>query len=108
MPKGYEVERVALKDEQKLRSAAPKASRLVVLDERGAELTTEKFAQLLRAPTAFIIGGADGLSQDTRSGADTLLRLSALTLPHALAQVILLEQIYRGATLLTGHPYHRK
>jgi 23S rRNA (pseudouridine1915-N3)-methyltransferase len=106
MPKGYEVERVAVKAEEKL--AIPRGARTVVLDERGADLTTEKFAQLLRTPTAFVIGGADGLSQKTKAAADTLLRLSALTLPHALAQVILLEQIYRAATLLTGHPYHRK
>ena len=106
MPKGYEVERLGVKSEDKL--SIPKGTRLVVLDERGADLTTEKFAQLLRTPTAFVIGGADGLSPKTKAAADSLLRLSALTLPHALAQVILLEQIYRGATLLTGHPYHRK
>jgi len=106
MPKGYEVERRAVKSEDKL--AIPRGMRSVVLDERGADLTTEQFARLLRAPTAFVIGGADGLSKQTRAAADRLLRLSALTLPHALAQVILLEQIYRGATLLTGHPYHRK
>ena len=106
MPRGYEVERVAVRSEDKL--SIPRGARTVVLDERGADLTTEKFAQLLRAPSAFVIGGADGLSQKTRLGADVLLRLSALTLPHALAQVILLEQIYRAATLLTGHPYHRK
>jgi 23S rRNA (pseudouridine1915-N3)-methyltransferase len=108
MPKGYEVGRVAVKDEEKLRLSLPRGARLVVLDERGADLTTEKFAALLRSPSAFVIGGADGLSSETKSKADTLLRLSALTLPHALAQVILLEQIYRAATLLTGHPYHRK
>lgn len=106
MPKGYEVERVAVKSEEKL--SIPKGARIVALDERGAELTTEKFAQLLRAPSAFVIGGADGLSQDIKARADTLLRLSSMTLPHALAQVILLEQLYRAATLLTGHPYHRK
>lgn len=106
MPKGYEVERIAVKAEDRL--SIPRGARSVVLDERGADLTTEKFALLLRAPTAFVIGGADGLSRQTRAAADTLLRLSALTLPHALAQVILLEQIYRAATLLTGHPYHRK
>ena len=106
MPKGYEVERLAVKSEDKL--AVPKGARLVVLDERGADLTTEKFAHLLRVPAAFVIGGADGLSAETKTRADSMIRLSALTLPHALAQVILLEQIYRGATLLTGHPYHRK
>ena len=105
MPKGYEVERVAVKDEKRL--LIPKGARTVVLDERGAELTTEKFARLLRASTAFVIGGADGLSPAAKEKAQLLLRLSALTLPHALAQVILLEQLYRAASILTGHPYHR-
>jgi len=106
MPKGYEVERVALKNEARLPVAA--GARLIVLDERGVDLTTAQFAKLLAAPAAFVIGGADGLSAATKAAADKLLRLSAMTLPHALAQVVLLEQIYRAATLLTGHPYHRE
>ena len=65
-------------------------------------------SKLLAAPAAFVIGGAEGLSAETKGHADTLLRLSAMTLPHAIAQVVLLEQIYRAATLLTGHPYHRE
>jgi 23S rRNA (pseudouridine1915-N3)-methyltransferase len=108
MPKGYEVERVALKDEARLRPSLPSGTRLIALDERGAELTTVQFAKLLQTPAAFVIGGAEGLSAATKSEADSLLRLSAMTLPHALAQVILLEQIYRAATFLTGHPYHRE
>ena len=55
-----------------------------------------------------MIGGADGLDPAIKEGAALLLRLSALTLPHALAQVVLCEQLYRAATLLTGHPYHRE
>jgi len=108
MPKGYEVERVAVKNEARLTAAIAKGSRLVVLDERGVDLDTARFSKLLATPTAFVIGGADGLSQETKGKADTLLRLSAMTLPHAIAQVVLLEQIYRAATLLTGHPYHRE
>ncbi len=108
MPRGYEVERVALKDERRLGASVPKGAKLIVLDERGVDLTTVQFAQLLAAPAAFVIGGAGGLSAATQAGADKLLRLSSLTLPHALAQVVLLEQIYRAATLLTGHPYHRE
>ena len=105
MPRGYEVERVAVKDESRL--VVPKGARLFVLDERGADLTTAEFARLLGAPSAFVIGGAAGLSASLKSRADRCLRLSSLTLPHALAQVILLEQLYRAATLATGHPYHR-
>jgi 23S rRNA (pseudouridine1915-N3)-methyltransferase len=81
--------------------------RVVALDERGKDLTTEQFAKLLQQETAFVIGGPDGLDEKVKQDAALLLRLSALTLPHALAQVVLLEQIYRAATLLTGHPYHR-
>ena len=107
MPKGYEVERPALKDESRLRAAMPKGARLIALDERGREFTTAQFAKLLQAPSAFVIGGAEGLSDATKREAQITMRLSAMTLPHALAQLVLLEQLYRAATLLTGHPYHR-
>lgn len=107
MPRGYAVTRQLVKDEARLRQALPRGSRLFVLDERGKDLTTRQFAALLGADTAFAIGGADGFSDATRGEADMMVRLSSLTLPHALAQVVLLEQLYRAATLLTGHPYHR-
>jgi 23S rRNA (pseudouridine1915-N3)-methyltransferase len=105
MPRGYEVKRTLVKAEARL--ALPKGARRIVLDERGRDLTTVEFSKLLQSEAAFIIGGAEGLSEATKKAADPLVRLSSLTLPHALAQVILLEQIYRAATLLTGHPYHR-
>jgi 23S rRNA (pseudouridine1915-N3)-methyltransferase len=98
MPKGYQVARL---------DSIPRKVRTVALDERGKDLTTVQFAELLKKETAFVIGGADGLDAEVKAGAFMLLRLSSLTLPHALAQVVLLEQIYRAATLLTGHPYHR-
>ena len=102
MPRGYEVERQAVK-----RLALPRSSHVVALDERGKDLTTKQFAGLLQRETVFVIGGPDGLDDKIKKEAAMLLRLSSLTLPHALAQVVLLEQIYRAATLLTGHPYHR-
>jgi 23S rRNA (pseudouridine1915-N3)-methyltransferase len=108
MPKGYEVARIAVKQEAKLRAALPRGSRVVALDERGKDLTTRQFAELLKSETAFVIGGADGLPDEVKNDAALLLRLSALTLPHALAQVVLVEQIYRAASILTGHPYHRE
>ena len=108
MPKGYEVERIAVKDERRLRAALPRNARLVALDERGEDYTTQRFAALLKSETAFVIGGADGLSPELKGEAALLLRVSSFTLPHALAQVVLLEQLYRAATLLTGHPYHRE
>jgi 23S rRNA (pseudouridine1915-N3)-methyltransferase len=98
MPKGYQVARSG---------AVPKKIRTVALDERGKDLTTVQFSELLKTETAFVIGGPDGLDSEVKANAFMLLRLSSLTLPHALAQVVLLEQIYRAATLLTGHPYHR-
>ena len=104
MPRGYQVERVAVKAG---RLALPKNFRVVALDERGRDLTTAQFARLLERETAFVIGGPDGLDASVKKDAALLLRLSSLTLPHALAQVVLLEQIYRAATVLTGHPYHR-
>ncbi len=109
MPRGYEVRLVQLKPSAagKVRKEIPPNTRLVALDERGKDLTTKQFAALLGEPTAFVIGGADGLDPAIRKEASLLLRLSALTLPHALAQVVLCEQLYRAATLLTGHPYHR-
>ena len=106
MPRGYEVERILTKPER-LRAVLPKNSRLVALDERGEDAATPRFATLLRSETTFIIGGPDGLDESVKKDAALLLRLSSLTLPHALAQVILLEQLYRAATILTGHPYHR-
>jgi 23S rRNA (pseudouridine1915-N3)-methyltransferase len=98
MPKGYQVARLG---------SIPRKLRTVALDERGKDLTTLQFAELLKQETAFVIGGADGLDAEVKANAFMLLRLSSFTLPHALAQVVLLEQIYRAASILTGHPYHR-
>ena len=102
MPRGYEVERISAR-----RLKLPQNVRVIALDERGEALTTRQFAGLLGQETAFVIGGADGLDPGVKRSASLLLRLSSLTLPHALAQVVLLEQLYRAATILTGHPYHR-
>ena len=108
MPKGYEVARIAVKDERRLRAALPRGVRMIALDERGEDRATGQFADLLKSETAFVIGGPDGLSGEVKREAALLLRVSSFTLPHALAQVILLEQIYRAASILTGHPYHRQ
>ncbi len=110
MPRGYEVTLALLRPREagKIRERIPRNVRVVALDERGKDLTTKQFSALLAEPTAFVIGGADGLDPAIKRSAAMLLRLSALTLPHALAQVVLCEQIYRAATLCTGHPYHRE
>jgi 23S rRNA (pseudouridine1915-N3)-methyltransferase len=98
---------------QRLRGALPRGARLVALDEHGKDLTTNQFSTKLRAwldsgvPTAFLIGGPDGLDAALKAECEFVLRLSSFTLPHALARAVFCEQVYRAASLLTGHPYHR-
>jgi 23S rRNA (pseudouridine1915-N3)-methyltransferase len=85
----------------------------VALDERGATLSTADLSQQLErwrqqgADVAFLIGGADGLDPQIKRSAQLMLSLSAMTLPHQLVRVILAEQLYRAASLLHNHPYHR-
>ena len=92
----------------------PEKSVLVALDERGKSIDSAAFAQHLgrfrdqaAANTIFTIGGADGLSPDLRRKGKLTIAFGAATWPHQLVRVMLLEQIYRAATILTGHPYHR-
>lgn len=94
-------------------AALPAGSVPVVLDERGAQVTTRELASWLQgwmsegvAP-AFVIGGADGLADNVKARAVKLLGVSRLTLPHALARVLLAEQLYRAVCIIKGHPYHR-
>ncbi|MES2090223.1 MAG: 23S rRNA (pseudouridine(1915)-N(3))-methyltransferase RlmH, partial [Pseudomonadota bacterium] len=85
----------------------------VILDERGSRLTSVELAQRVEVwlndgrDVAFVIGGADGIDPALKKTADETLRLSDLTLPHALARVFLLEQLYRAWSLRNNHPYHR-
>lgn len=98
----------------RLRAALPPGARLVALDERGQALTTAALAKQLERwrgdgrDIVFAIGGADGLDAGLLKEADLVLSLSALTLPHALARVVLAEQLYRAWTILSNHPYHRE
>jgi 23S rRNA (pseudouridine1915-N3)-methyltransferase len=92
----------------------PEKSVLVALDERGDSLDSAAFARHLGrwrdesvANTFFLIGGADGLSPDLRRKAKLRVAFGAATWPHQMVRVMLLEQIYRAATILAGHPYHR-
>ncbi len=100
-------------EQVRLRAAAPPGDRLVALDERGVDWTTGQLAQHIgrwrdaSEHVSFLIGGADGLSEQLKSQAQLRLRLSSLTLPHALARVVLVEQLYRAWSILTNHPYHR-
>jgi 23S rRNA (pseudouridine1915-N3)-methyltransferase len=103
---------------QAMRDVAARLSpgtRLVALDEHGSEMTTRGLAELLAAwrdegtpEAAFLIGGADGLDEQIRAGSRLVLSLGRMTWPHRLARAMLAEQLYRAASLLCGHPYHRE
>lgn len=97
-----------------LLSTVPAAAKIVVMDERGKLLSSEKFAKRLGdwqdesvPAVVFLIGGADGHSEEIRKKADLVLAFGEMTWPHMLARVMLAEQIYRAKTILDGHPYHR-
>lgn len=98
---------------ERILTALPAGCVPVVLDERGAQVTTRELAAWLQdwmgegVSPAFVIGGADGLDDSVKARACKLLGLSKLTLPHALARVMLAEQLYRAVCITKGHPYHR-
>lgn len=98
---------------QKILRQLKPSEQVVVLDERGTELSSAQLAEKLHdwqnngRDLSFIIGGPDGLSESCMQRADFRWSLSRLTLPHGLARVLFVEQLYRAWTLTTGHPYHR-
>lgn len=88
--------------------------RLVALDEGGQTLDSEAFAAQVgrwrddgAAGIAFVIGGADGLAEAVRAKADIVISFGKMTMPHQIVRALVLEQLYRAATILSGHPYHR-
>ncbi|GGH54652.1 ribosomal RNA large subunit methyltransferase H [Comamonas phosphati] len=95
-------------------AAARGTPRIVVLDERGTNLTTKALAQRLKGwqlegdDVALVIGGPDGLDPEFKANAHERIRLSDLTLPHAMVRVLLIEQLYRAWSVNAGHPYHRE
>ena len=98
---------------QRLLAALLPADHVIALDERGRELTTRELASWLAdrmqqgEDLAFLIGGPDGLAPEVLERSNYKLALSRLTLPHALARVVLAEQLYRAHCILANHPYHR-
>jgi len=129
LPREFALETIELKPEPRGRGkstsdmlaaeavrirAACAGSTIVALDEKGAAWTTQQLARYMGrwrddgTRIAFVIGSADGLASSLKSAAVHTLALSALTLPHGLVRVLLAEQLYRAASLLAGHPYHRR
>lgn len=110
---GTPATRAIEEEAQKLLAALRDDDHVVALDERGKSFSTLELAQWLEgrmrdgADLALLIGGPDGFAPRVRSRANLTWSLSRLTLPHALARVVLAEQLYRAHSVLAGHPYHR-
>ena len=100
-------------ERERIEAVLPKNVRIVALDERGKELTSVGLSQQLQAwqldggDTALLIGGADGLDPALKARADSLIRISSMTLPHGIVRVMLAEQLYRAWSITQNHPYHR-
>lgn len=114
-PRGSKtVETLYAAERARIEAVIPKGCRIVALDERGTTLTTVALAAKLRNwqlesdDVALVIGGPDGLDPAFRQAAHERIRLSDLTLPHAMVRVLLIEQLYRAWSINANHPYHRE
>jgi 23S rRNA (pseudouridine1915-N3)-methyltransferase len=111
---GKTVDQMLAREAERMAAALPRDCERVVLDERGKLCDTLQLSRHIERwlgsgrDTAFVIGGADGTAPVLKREASMLLSLSALTLPHGLARVLLAEQLYRGLSILRNHPYHRE
>jgi 23S rRNA (pseudouridine1915-N3)-methyltransferase len=112
--RAQDVERRRTEESIALANVIPDGATIVILDQRGESLDSPALAALLRewraedrAAVCFIIGGADGLAPSLVARARVRLAFGAATWPHQLVRIMLLEQLYRAATILAGHPYHR-
>ena len=110
---GKTTEQIMTAERQRIEAAIPSGTHVVALDERGSALTTSALAAKLSqwqgqgGDLALLIGGPDGLHPALRQAAHERIRLSDLTLPHAMVRVLLVEQLYRAWSINAGHPYHR-
>ena len=110
---GKTTEQIMAAERQRIEAALPSGTHVVALDERGSALTTAALAAKLSqwqgqgGDVALLIGGPDGLHPALRQAAHERIRLSDLTLPHAMVRVLLVEQLYRAWSINAGHPYHR-
>ncbi|QAU35518.1 23S rRNA (pseudouridine(1915)-N(3))-methyltransferase RlmH [Janthinobacterium sp. 17J80-10] len=110
---GRTAETVMAQERSRIEAAIPKGARIIALDERGKDVTTVQLSKFLTEwqqdgrDVTFVIGGADGLDAQFKAGADMLVRISSLTLPHGMVRVLLAEQLYRAWSITQNHPYHR-
>ena len=108
------LDTLLLAEKARIEAAISRGSHIVALDERGSAVTTLQLAERLQAwqlsgnDVAVVIGGPDGLDSQFKKAAHERLRLSDLTLPHAFARVLLIEQLYRAWSITIHHPYHRE
>jgi len=114
-PRGSKTrEQLLAAEKARIDEVLPASCRLVVLDEKGEDLTTLKLAKRLEAwmqdgrDVVLLIGGADGIDEALKQRAAEKIRLSSLTLPHGMARLLLCEQLYRAVSVLKNHPYHRE
>lgn len=108
------LENLLAAERSRIEAAIPKGMRIVALDERGTNITTLALADKLRLwqregdDVSIVIGGPDGLDPGFKQAAHERIRLSDLTLPHAMVRVLLIEQLYRAWSITVNHPYHRE
>ena len=109
-----EAERRKLEESNAIANLIPEGAALVLLDERGESLSSATFAERLaqwrdggQPAVCFVIGGADGLAETLRERSRATLSFGNATWPHQMVRIMLLEQLYRAVTILSGHPYHR-
>lgn len=111
---GRSPEQMMAAEAARIRAVLPERCATVALDERGRDVTTRELAAQVEkwlaggVDVAFLVGGPDGLDAGLKEGAAARLRLSSLTLPHAMVRVLLAEQLYRALSILDNHPYHRE
>ena len=108
------LDALLLAEKSRIEAAIPRKTHIVALDERGSNVTTVALAERLKIwqlsgdDVAIVIGGPDGLESGFKKAAHERLRLSDLTLPHAMVRVLLIEQLYRAWSITINHPYHRE
>lgn len=107
------IQTIRTKEWENVKEKIPSNTFVVLLDERGKQLSSEGFAESIEhwqaaaQDVVFVIAGADGVNASERDSVDFLLALSQFTLPHELARVLFIEQFYRAWTIIAKHPYHR-